>query len=1094
MNDVFAALEQCDRAESAAKQPNIWSIIMKNRIARLAAAAVIIAAAITGLHYLPDPVGFTAPAFGEVIDNVLSQKWVYMFEEDRKSGQIAAEYWYDPAKRKLYAKSHTVRGNAFMLDLNFCEQYEYRDGTLTIRRRNDFRDITGWLEQRIPMLNGLLTRYEQEGADIVQKDALYNSEAALLYEIEITLPAKGGLRTDRYSWLVDNKTHLPIICEHTYIHTLEYAGKSKQTLVHSQRYAFDYSENGPADMHDLGIPADATIVDERPTSEIQQMIDNINHLKETKYNSFAAVIVEGERPERLIIKDGPKMRAEYFDLAINYSAWELKKEEYLEAMGETFEGVYQWIRQAGILVRQQILVFDGLFSYQTNDWDIERNRPIEIGHRRSTHNEFYRYCWKWMPAGKIVDTAYSREHGLICTESEEAYNYFDPSKDYLWVRYEKKRGEVPYEVVEFAQTAAGMWYPYKIRDTYYRRNTETNEMIPDSEWVTIYAGDLNSELVKELDPQSLLNYVDHRELTQKIRMDRQQDANDECLEYTGFTPLHMAIYRQDFDKVRELLQKGADVEPAYDSGATPMELAVSSGNLEMVKLLFQHGADFVSNDSEKRDALGLAAKEGYYEIAEFMLDNGSSVDAVYKNRIRPLHYAAANGDIAMAEMLLGREPQFDAQDNQNRTPLYVAADSLAQRLDYPVPSEQETIQRFKDVIMRLIKNGADINVLDNEKCSAFSRSVKVMLHDRRNAGQQIDFLKFLLELGADPDLDAGRGNNSALWRAVDERRYDILKMLLEGGADPWLIASPDYWPQRYNLLHCARIRKDDKLYELVHPHMKDRYEQTNKELVELAGRVVRASLDDDMETISSICADHPQERKPWTIWPKEIKKLYEGHEGLIYKGVPGWFTVDGLAEVYVPLAEGMEEKSVMLGFIQYPDGQWKCISYRKMNLMPEYEKDLRTYFISGSSLKEFRNYIYDQAGIPEKVAARGRGTSTLHGKFDAKLEMSIQDGALRVDFDEESWRKHYMLLMADQVKEYAGSELRVYLKERVYGQKDYPQRVIFRPLTIIVENGDTEYVFTLSERQILLTEKGRQIRADRFVFDLNTYRVVSSSE
>jgi len=38
-----------------------------------------------------------------------------------------------------------------------------------------------------------------------------------------------------------------------------------------------------------------------------------------------------------------------------------------------------------------------------------------------------------------------------------------------------------------------------------------------------------------------------------------------------------------------------------------------------------------------------------------------------------------------------------------------------------------------------------------------------------------------------------------------------------------------------------------------------------------------------------------------------------------------------------------------------------------------------------------------------------------------------------------------MLLGADKVKEYSGSELRVYLKERVLRQKDYPQVVIFRP-------------------------------------------------
>ena len=121
------------------------------------------------------------------------------------------------------------------------------------------------------------------------------------------------------------------------------------------------------------------------------------------------------------------------------------------------------------------------------------------------------------------------------------------------------------------------------------------------------------------------------------------------------------------------------------------------------------------------------------------------------------------------------------------------------------------------------------------------------------------------------------------------------------------------------------------------------------------------------------------------------------------------------------------------------------------------------------------------------------GTSTLQGKFHAKLECSVERDALRVDLNEENWRRRYMLLTADKVKEYSGSELRVYLKERVLRQKNYPQIVIFRLGAMIVENGDYKHVFTLSEGQILLMEKEHQIRADRFVFDLNTYEVVSYS-
>jgi hypothetical protein len=73
--------------------------------------------------------------------------------------------------------------------------------------------------------------------------------------------------------------------------------------------------------------------------------------------------------------------------------------------------------------------------------------------------------------------------------------------------------------------------------------------------------------------------------------------------------------------------------------------------------------------------------------------------------------------------------------------------------------------------------------------------------------------------------------------------------------------------------------------------------------------------------------------------------------------VPGWFTLDGLAEVFVPLPKGKAEKSVKLGLMQWPDGSWKCVVYEIMNYMPEYEKDNKSsHFLDDSrNLNELRN-------------------------------------------------------------------------------------------------------------------------------------------
>ncbi|MHC4646814.1 MAG: hypothetical protein ACYTBJ_15050, partial [Planctomycetota bacterium] len=52
-DDVQQIIRKSKQTESAAAQPNIWRIIMRSRIMKLAAAAVILIAAVIGLMHWP---------------------------------------------------------------------------------------------------------------------------------------------------------------------------------------------------------------------------------------------------------------------------------------------------------------------------------------------------------------------------------------------------------------------------------------------------------------------------------------------------------------------------------------------------------------------------------------------------------------------------------------------------------------------------------------------------------------------------------------------------------------------------------------------------------------------------------------------------------------------------------------------------------------------------------------------------------------------------------------------------------------------------------------------------------------------------------
>ena len=64
------AQEKLKKAQSAIPQPNIWRIIMKSRITKIAAAAVIIIALILGINYLDAPIDGASTVFAAAMDRV----------------------------------------------------------------------------------------------------------------------------------------------------------------------------------------------------------------------------------------------------------------------------------------------------------------------------------------------------------------------------------------------------------------------------------------------------------------------------------------------------------------------------------------------------------------------------------------------------------------------------------------------------------------------------------------------------------------------------------------------------------------------------------------------------------------------------------------------------------------------------------------------------------------------------------------------------------------------------------------------------------------------------------------------------------------
>ncbi len=239
------------------------------------------------------------------------------------------------------------------------------------------------------------------------------------------------------------------------------------------------------------------------------------------------------------------------------------------------------------------------------------------------------------------------------------------------------------------------------------------------------------------------------------------DAKD----YSGPTPLYLAVSNSHEAMVRLLLESGADVDDAkveakvrryggplkdrHDGVApllprdtyTPLCWAVYSGDEAIVRLLLERGADVKAKDTAGRTALFWAADKGYEAVMRLLLERGADIDAKDSLCHRPLRRAADSGHVAIVRLLLERGADIDAKDIAGWTALLWAAD-----------------QGHEVVVRLLLERGADVDAKEPA-----GRTALLWAADQ---GHEV-VVRLLLERGADVDAKDTAGRTALLW-AVDQ--------------------------------------------------------------------------------------------------------------------------------------------------------------------------------------------------------------------------------------------------------------------------------------------------------------------------------------
>lgn len=198
---------------------------------------------------------------------------------------------------------------------------------------------------------------------------------------------------------------------------------------------------------------------------------------------------------------------------------------------------------------------------------------------------------------------------------------------------------------------------------------------------------------------------------------------------------------------------------AYLKYRKSLKTAIENNDFPLLKKTIETNPSFDINEPFRitgETPLVLAIKKDRREIRNYLIiEAGAKVNLADDNRHTPLMAAAMGGHLNSVVILLNEKAELETRDSNGDTALHLA------------------LKNYKDdIALYLIKQGANINALDNRARNALS------LAQQYNAQESLRFIRGILDLefGA-PDITAYRkiledGDHQQLKKIVS--RYPIV--------------------------------------------------------------------------------------------------------------------------------------------------------------------------------------------------------------------------------------------------------------------------------------------------------------------------------
>ena len=474
-DDISAALAESEKTESAHTEPNIWRTIMKSRITKLAAAAVIIIAVLIGITQFGGSIDGAGVAWGEVRSAFLQQLWVHLKYDNGE------ESWYN-----LRTGDHCHK-----------QLYPWGDSFVYINRKDNLRQRytpehgQHIREDRPVVYSGdTIPKYEPKTAWerlVGHWEKIARPDEPTDYEVEIssdTLDRNAVVRFDIYYidaleqrlltkqlW-ANPLTKLPI--------------KIREKLTAQQRKdqnreyttgTFSFPETGPNSIYDLGVPENLPIAkdyDLTADPSIEEFIETAKKYYENFPKRCRAVIWQDDDGSEIevIWRDGEKIHFNHYFNMVGE-----KYSQYHLDVPATLEEVLEWTKTQPPI---SIYLDDEIKSYHRSHHPafedlktpkVRVTKSWRKGLPEKAHfiEENWEYMDRDVKAFQFINDAPEslRRYIGIKTESGDIRRdyYIDPEHDYILsqnIWWQKRNGkwkkEREYFVTELSQVPDGQWF------------------------------------------------------------------------------------------------------------------------------------------------------------------------------------------------------------------------------------------------------------------------------------------------------------------------------------------------------------------------------------------------------------------------------------------------------------------------------------------------------------------------------------------------------------------------------------------------------------------------------------------------------------